>query len=136
MSNEDEDEEGEDWEQDDLLAGANELNIKIKEYIDSHRNNQTTPARERLEEYKTNIMGYLVDIGSQEFSPRPDRLTKAGIEEDLRNNLRMINSALSRGTGNKRKRKHHSKKKKDKSRSKRSRRSSSSRSRSKRRRGH
>lgn len=105
MSNEDEYEEDEDWEHGDLLAEANELNAKIKEYIDSHRNNQTTPTRELLEDYKTNIMGYLVDIGSQEFSPRPDGLTKEGIEEDLRNQLRMINSALSRGTGKSRRRK-------------------------------
>jgi hypothetical protein len=101
MSNEDEYEEDEDWEHGDLLAEANELNAKIKEYIDSHRNNQTTPTRELLEDYKTDILGYLVDIGSQEFSPRQDRLTKEGIEEDLRNHFRMIDGILNPSGGKK-----------------------------------
>jgi hypothetical protein len=121
------DEEGEDWEQHgfveeeweqgDLLAGANALNGKIKEYIGSHANNAD---RNILENYKTTILGYQASIGSQEFDPRPDRLTKAGIEDDLRNHLRMIDSALSRGIGNKRRK---SKKRSSKRRSKRSKRS-------------
>ena len=126
------DEEGEDWEQHgfvveeweqgDLLAGANALNGKIKEYIGSHANNAD---RNILENYKTTILGYQASIGAQEFDPRPDRLTKAGIEDDLRNHLRMIDSVLSRG-GNK--------KRKSKKRSKRSRRSKRSNKRSRRRR--
>jgi hypothetical protein len=111
--------EGEDWERGDLLAEANELNAKIKQYIGSHQNNQTTPSREMLENYKTDIMGYLVDIDSEDFGPRTDRLTKDGIEQDLRNHLRMIDSILSRGTG-KSKRRKHSRRRKSKRRSGRS----------------
>ena len=45
-------------------------------------------------------MGYLVDISDEEFEePRPDRLTKAGIEQDLNVHLDMINVLLSRGVG-------------------------------------
>jgi hypothetical protein len=111
--------EGEDWERGDLLAEANELNAKIKEYIGSHQNNQTTPSREILENYKTDIMGYLVDIDSEDFGPRTDRLTKDGIEQDLRNHLRMIDSILSRGTGKSKRRKHSKKRKTRRSRSRR-----------------
>ena len=88
----------EDWEQGDLLAEANALNATIKEYIGSHENNAD---REILDNYKTDIMGYLVDIGSQEFSPREDRLTKEGIEEDLRNHFRIINGILNPSGGRK-----------------------------------
>jgi hypothetical protein len=130
------DEEGEDWEQHgfveeeweqgDLLAGANALNGKIKEYIGSHANNAD---RNILEKYKTTILGYQASIGAQEFDPRSDRLTKAGIEDDLRNHLRMIDSVLSRGIGNKKRK---SKKSKRSKRSRRRRRSRRSRRRSKR----
>ena len=128
------DEEGEDWEQQgfvveeweqgDLLAGANALNGKIKEYIGSHANNAD---RNILENYKTTILEYQASIDAQEFDPRSDRLTKEGIEGDLRNHLRMIDSALSRGIGNKRRRR--SKKRSKKSRSRRSKRRSKRRSR-------
>ena len=128
------DEEGEDWEQQgfvveeweqgDLLAGANALNGKIKEYIGSQANNAD---RNILENYKTTILGYQASIDAQEFDPRSDRLTKEGIEGDLRNHLRMIDSALSRGIGNKRRRR--SKKRSKKSRSRRSKRRSKRRSR-------
>lgn len=84
----------EEWEQGDLLAGANALNGKIKEYIGSHANNAD---RNILENYKTTILGYQASIGAQEFDPRSDRLTKEGIEGDLRNHFRMINSILLRG---------------------------------------
>ena len=114
----------EEWEQGDLLAGANALNGKIKEYIGSHANNAD---RNILENYKTTILGYQASIDAQEFDPRSDRLTKEGIEGDLRNHLRMIDSALSRGIGNKRSRR--SKKRSKKSRSRRSKRRSKRRSR-------
>ena len=113
MSNEDE----EDWEQEqgDLLAQANALNIAIKEDLGSHRNNQTTPTREILETYKTNILDYLVNIGSQEFSPRPDRLTKEGIEADLREHLRTIDDELLRTSGGRKsRRRKHSRRRKTK----------------------
>ena len=109
----------EEWEQGDLLAGANALNGKIKEYIGSHANNAD---RNILENYKTTILGYQASIDAQEFDPRSDRLTKEGIGGDLRNHLRMIDSALSRGIGNKRRRR--SKKRSKKSRSRRSKRRS------------
>ena len=114
----------EEWEQGDLLAGANALNGKIKEYIGSHANNAD---RNILENYKTTILEYQASIDAQEFDPRSDRLTKEGIEGDLRNHLRMIDSALSRGIGNKRSRR--SKKRSKKSRSRRSKRRSKRRSR-------
>ena len=129
MSN---DEEGEDWEQHgfvveeweqgDLLAGANALNGKIKEYIGSHANNAD---RNILENYKTTILGYQASIGAQEFDPRPDKLTKEGIEGDLRNHLRMIDSVLSRGIGNKKRKS--KKSKRSRRRSSKSRRRSSKR---------
>ena len=103
-----------DWERGDLLADANALNIAIKQYIGSHENNAD---HEILENYKTDILGYLVGIDSEDFGPRSDRLTKEGIEHDLRNHLRMIDSILSSGTGRKRKRKHSRKRKTKRSRS-------------------
>ena len=107
------DEGAADWERGDLLAEANALNIAIKHYLGSHQNNAN---REILENYKTDIFGYLVDIDSEEFSPRPDRLTKSGIEHDLNTHLTMINSILSRGTGRKLKSKRRKYSKKRKSR--------------------
>jgi hypothetical protein len=106
----------EEWEQGDLLAGANALNGKIKEYIGSHANNAD---RNILEKYKTTILGYQASIYDQEFDPRSDRLTKAGIEDDLRNHLRMIDSALSRGGNKKRKSKKSKRSRRSKKRSKR-----------------
>ena len=108
----------EEWEQGDLLAGANALNGKIKEYIGSHANNAD---RNILENYKTTILGYQASIDAQEFDPRSDRLTKEGIEGDLRNHLRMIDSALSRGIGNKRSRRRRRSRRRSSKRSKKSR---------------
>lgn len=107
--------EREDYEG-DLLTQGNALNAAIKQYLGTNRH-----TAEALEGYKTDILGYLVDIGDEEFGPRPDRLTKEGIEHDLNVHLTMINNLLrQRNTGvGKRKR----------SRSRRSRRSRKSRSR-------
>ncbi len=107
------DEGAADWEQEDLLAEANALNISIKEYLGSHPNNAD---HEILENYKTDILAYLVGISIEDFGPRPDRLTKDGIENDLRDHLKMINSILSRGTGKKSKSKRRKYSKKRKSR--------------------
>ena len=82
----------------DLLTQANNLNGAIKEYLATNLNNT-----DALESFKTDILGYLVDIGSEEFGPRPDRLTKAGIEHDLKEHLTMINALLVRGGGKRRK---------------------------------
>jgi hypothetical protein len=82
----------------DLLTQANNLNGAIKEYLATGQNN-----RDALESFKTDIFGYLVDIDSEEFEPRADRLTKAGIELDLNAHLTTINGLLARGTGKRRK---------------------------------
>ena len=82
----------------DLLTQANNLNGAIKEYLATGLIN-----RDALESFKTDIFGYLVDIDSEEFEPRADRLTKAGIELDLNAHLRTINGLLARGTGKRRK---------------------------------
>lgn len=85
----------------DLLTQANNLNGAIKEYLATGLNN-----RDALESFKTDIFGYLVDIDSEEFEPRADRLTKAGIELDLNAHLRTINGLLdpsNRGVGKRRK---------------------------------
>lgn len=79
----------------DLLTQGNALNAAIKTYLGANRH-----SAEALEGYKTDILGYLVDISDEEFEePRPDRLTKAGIEEDLNVHLDLINGLLSRGVG-------------------------------------
>jgi len=84
----------------DLLTQANNLNGAIKEYLANNHGDGVS--RDALEIFKTDIFGYLVDIDSEEFEePRPDRLTKAGIEHDLKEHLRMIDSLLSRGVGRK-----------------------------------
>ena len=62
-------------------------------------------------------MGYLVDISSEDFGPRPDRLTKEGIEHDLKTHLTMINSLLSRAVGRKGKKRSRSSKRSGKKRS-------------------
>lgn len=54
-----------------------------------------------MENYKTTILGYQASIDAQEFDPRSDRLTKEGIEGDLRNHLRMIYNLLPRRGGKK-----------------------------------
>lgn len=95
----------------DLLTQANNLNGAIKEYLATNLNNT-----DALESFKTDILGYLVDIGSEEFGPRPDRLTKAGIEHDLNDHLRTINGLLDRGVGKRRKGKRRSNKRKRSSR--------------------
>jgi hypothetical protein len=116
----------EEWEQGDLLAGANALNGKIKEYIGSHANNAD---RNILENYKTTILGYQASIDAQEFDPRSDRLTKEGIEGDLRNHLRMIDNLLSRRGGKKSKSRRIRRSKKRSKKSRRSKRRSKRRSR-------
>ena len=95
----------------DLLTQANNLNGAIKEYLATNLNNT-----DALERFKTDILGYLVDIGSEEFGSRTDRLTKVGIEHDLNDHLRTINGLLDRGGGKRRKGKRRSNKRKRSSR--------------------
>jgi hypothetical protein len=116
----------EEWEQGDLLAGANALKGKIKEYIGFHANNAD---RNILENYKTTILGYQASIDAQEFDPRSDRLTKEGIEGDLRNHLRMIDNLLPRRGGKKSKSRRIRRSKKRSKKSRRSKRRSKRRSR-------
>jgi hypothetical protein len=44
------------------------------------------------------------EIGEAEFAPRDDRLTKEGIEKDLRVNLKVIDALLRSGVGKSRRR--------------------------------
>jgi hypothetical protein len=100
----------------DLLTQANNLNGAIKDFLaNNHGDGVST---EGLESFKTDILGYLVDIGNEEFEePRPDRLTKEGIEHDLKTHLTMINSLLSRAVGRKGKKRSRSSKRSGKKRS-------------------
>ena len=87
----------------DLLTQANNLNRAIKTYLANNHGDGVS--RDALESFKTDIFGYLVDIDSEEFEePRPDRLTKKGVERDLNTHLSMINSLLSGRGGRKGKR--------------------------------
>ena len=108
------DEAGEDWEQGDLLAEANNLNAAIKQHLGDNENRPAV-----LEKYKTDILGYMGEIGQAEFAPRDDRLTKEGIEKDLRVNLKVIDALLRSGVG-KSKRRRSNKRSNKRSKSKRS----------------
>jgi hypothetical protein len=123
------DDEREEYEG-DLLTQGNALNAAIKQYLGTNRH-----TAEALEGYKTDILGYLVDIGDEEFGPRPDRLTKEGIEDDLNVHLTMINGLLrQRNTGvGKRKRKRSRRSRQSRRRSHKRKRSRQSRRQSKRR---
>jgi hypothetical protein len=109
-----------DDQESDLLTQANNLNRSIKEYLANNHGDGVS--RDALESFKTDIFGYLVDIGNKEFEEqRSDRLTKEGIEHDLKTHLTMINSLLPRGGGKRRKGNKRSNKKRSRSNKKRSR---------------
>jgi uncharacterized protein YlaN (UPF0358 family) len=104
--------QGEDWEHGDLLAKANTFNVLIKSVIDN-LHPQDPEYDEILENIKTYIMGYQVNIGvSQDFVPRSDGLTKEIIEKDLNNNIERINKLLQRKGGKSKKMRKYSKKRK------------------------
>ena len=84
-----------------MLDGANRLNIRIKEYMDSKNltpddiSNVDRDIRNDLIEFKLDIVDYMPDMERYNFAPRNDRLTKEGVMEDLRINLDRINKILA-----------------------------------------
>jgi hypothetical protein len=96
-----------------MLNGANRLNIRIKEYMDNknltpdHISNLDEDIKNELIEFKLDIVDYMPDMERYTFAPRNDRLTKEGVLEDLRINLDRINKVLAAAdtniTGGKRK---------------------------------
>ena len=72
-----------------MLAEANALNEAITEYFN---NNPNSINREILENYKTNILGILVDI-------TPGQNFNEETKNNLNINLDLINNKLSSGTG-------------------------------------
>jgi len=93
-----------------LLNDANDLNEEIKNYlnIDSDYNpNDYDPVD--LEDYKTKILGYLVNISVIPEDFQSGRLTPEGIHKDLVANMKIINTALARATGKQRTKRHRTK---------------------------
>jgi hypothetical protein len=97
-----------------MLNGANRLNIRIKEYMDNKNltpdniSNLDEDIKNDLIEFKLDIVDYMPDMEQYTFAPRNDRLTKEGVLEDLRINLDRINKVLAAAadtniTGGKRK---------------------------------
>lgn len=106
----------------DVLDEADALNIKFDEYIQECENNNVSKEKEVLEDYKTNILGYLVEIGAMPVVNRIDHLTKDDILAKLNTRLRAIDMLLKSG-GGKRKRKRSRKSRRSRRKSRRSRRS-------------
>ena len=77
------------YDGDNMLIGANRLNIDAKNYMNSGIN-----VRRDLEEFKLDIEDYLIAIPNYEFGPRTDNLTKEGVLIDLHTNLDRINKLL------------------------------------------
>ena len=107
------DDEAEDWEQGDVLTEASNLIDSIKDYFSNNRNNMSMGM---LRSYKKDIETYLQEINSQDFSPRPDRLTKEGVKESLNDLLRDINRMLSTSGGKSKSKRRKSKRSKSKRR--------------------
>lgn len=101
-----------DYNGDNMLIGANNLNNEIKQYLETGRDASV------LEDYKLDLEEYLNDIPPYNFSPRSDNLTKEGILTDLNENLRRINQLSVTERGGKRKAKRNKKTRSKKMRSK------------------
>jgi hypothetical protein len=102
-----------DYNGDNMLIGANNLNNEIKQYLETGRDASV------LEDYKLDLEEYLNDIPPYNFSPRSDNLTKEGILTDLNENLRRINQLSLTERGGKRKAKRNKKTRSKKMRSRR-----------------
>jgi len=84
------------YDGENMLCGANILNNKIKSYLNRiEEEGLFHDTRKTLIEYKLDIQEYLGEINNYTFAPRTDRLTKEGILEDLRINLKRIETQLS-----------------------------------------
>ena len=84
-----------------LLKDANDLNTEIKNYLNDDPINYNPVD---LEDFKTDILGYLVNISVMPDDFQSGRLTPEGIHADLVENMKIINTALARATGKQRKR--------------------------------
>jgi hypothetical protein len=82
-----------------LLKDANDLNEEIKNYLNDDPINYNPVD---LEDFKTDILGYLVNISVMPEDFQSGRLTPKGIHTDLVANMKIINAALARATGGKR----------------------------------
>jgi vacuolar-type H+-ATPase subunit I/STV1 len=81
-----------------MLYGANKLNIDIKNFINfitARRENRHPDDKHTLQEYILDIDEYIRDITAYNFAPRTDRLTKEGVLVDLSNTKKNINDLLS-----------------------------------------
>jgi hypothetical protein len=83
-----------------LLKDANDLNTEIKNYLNDDPINYNPVD---LEDFKTDILGYLVNISVMPEDFQSGRLTPEGIHADLVENMKIINTALARATGKQRK---------------------------------
>jgi hypothetical protein len=114
-----------DYNGENMLIGANNLNNEIRQYLDSISSdaNVREDTLHTLEEYILDIDEYITDISAYEFAPRSDDLTKEGILADLNANLQQINQTISnmqQTAGKKRQRKNKRKSRKSHSRKSRS----------------
>lgn len=92
------------YNDENMLIGANRLNIKIKDYLNyinyellvsqSISNEFYNDIQDSLTEYLEEINEYLRDISAYDFAPRNDRLTKEGVLADLYTNLDEIKKML------------------------------------------
>ncbi len=117
-----------DYNGENMLIGANNLNNEIKQYIYSvsSGDNIREDTLHTLEEYILDIDEYIRDITDYDFAPRSDGLTKEGILIDLNENVQQINQTISnmqQTAGKRRQRKNKRKSKKMNSRKSRSRKS-------------
>jgi hypothetical protein len=122
-----------DYNGENMLIGANNLNNEVKQYLDSVSSgaNISEDTMNILTEYRMDIEEYIPDITDYEFAPRSDGLTKEGILIDLNENLQQINQTLSnmqQTAGKRRQRKNKRKSRKINSRKSRSRKSRSRKS--------
>ena len=85
------------YEGENMLIGANDLNNRIKSYMDMLDEEGSFPdSKGILDEYILDIEDYIPDIERYNFAPRDDRLTKEGILVDLGINLERVKDFLTR----------------------------------------
>ena len=108
-----------DYNGDNMLIGATNLNRDISGYLDYIGSNAEPSV---LAEYKLDIEEYLTDIPPYDFAPRTDGLVKEAVLMDLNNNLQRINELLQVERGGKRRRRRNKSKRKTHSRKTRSKR--------------
>ncbi len=105
----------------DLLVNADALNTHFDKYILECEKNNTLKNKEVLDDYKTNILGYLVEIRAMPVVNRRDHLTKDDILAKLNTRLSAIDMLLKSGGGKRKRSKSRRSRKSRKSKRKRSR---------------